>query len=360
MPESEKGKLIQSLREAEHPAIELRGTEGGALLFLPFGARVLGLFAEEEGPNLFWADPRMARTAEAAQVFSSPEWVNIGGERTWISPEIDVCVEDLFNPWGSYKVPYSMDPGRYVVEKLGGAIKASASIHVPICRRRTTCDVILEKTIRTIPNPLRGEARLRERFTEVRYIGYELTTSLQLAATPDPTVQVGAWNIIALPAGGEMSIPTLTRAFVRSYLGSLEAGYLSVDERFVRLRIDGRKQYKVGVRAISLVGRAGYLRPLEDDRWALVVRNFSVNPSGEYVDPPWDNLDDLGYAFQAYNDDGQLGTFGELEYHVPAIGGRTGLTGSWDCSQVWAFSGPEEPIRTIAGLLLGVESFPRR
>lgn len=356
MPESERAKLLRALREAEHPAIELRGAEGGALLFLPFGARVLGLFAEDEGPNLFWADPRMTRPEEAARAFSSPEWVNIGGERTWISPEIDTCVADVANPWGSYQVPYSMDPGRYVVERIGKIIKASASMCVPIHRKRVTCEVILEKTVRTIPNPLRYEAPIRDRLAEVHYVGYELTTSLQLRAAPDPTVQVGIWNIIALPIEGTMLIPTLGGASVRTYFGSLGPEHLSVAEHAVRLHIDGRKQYKIGLRATSLTGRAGYLRPLEQGEWSLVVRNFSVNPSGEYIDVPWDNLDELGYAFQAYNDDGKLGLFGELEYHAPAIGGQTGLTSSSDQSQVWAFSGPEGPIRAIAELLLGAQA----
>ena len=355
MTESEKTRLIAALRGAEHPAIELRGVEGGALLFLPFGARVLGLFAEDDGPNLFWADSRMARPEEAARVFASSEWVNIGGERTWISPEVDTCIGDIADPWRTYKVSYSMDPGRYMVERNGGAIKASATMRVPIHRKKTTCDVGVEKKIRMIPNPLRSETQVRDWLAEVPYVGYELATSFQLLATPDPAVQVGLWNIIALPAGGEMLVPTLGKAAVRTYFGSAGPEHLTVAEGSVRLRIDGRAQYKIGLRAATLRSRAGYLRPLGGGSWALVVRNFAVNPSGEYIDTPWDSPEELGYAFEAYNDDGKLGAFGELEYHVPAIGGVTGLTSCVDQSQVWAFSGPEERIRAVAKLLLGPE-----
>jgi len=353
MAESERAKLVAALRGAEHPTLELRGVEGGALLFLPFGARVLGLFAEDDGPSLFWADSRMARPEEATKVFASPEWVNIGGERTWISPEVDTCVGDISDPWPTYKVPYSMDPGRYMVERNGGAIEASATMRVPIHRKKTTCEVGVEKTVRMIPNPLRGEPQVRDWLGEVCYVGYELTTSLQLLATPDPTVQVGLWNIIALPAGGEMLVPTLGKATPRTYFGSAGPEHLTVAEGSVHLRIDGRAQCKIGLRAATLRGRAGYLRPLGGGSWALVVRSFAVNPSGEYIDVPWDSPEELGYAFEAYNDDGKLGAFGELEYHVPAIGGDTGLTSSVDQSQVWAFSGLEEPIRAVAELLLG-------
>lgn len=354
MAQSDRARLIDALRGAEHPALELRGAEGGALLFLPFGARVLGLFAEDDGQSLFWADSRVARPEEAAKVFASPEWVNIGGERTWISPEVDTCVGNIADPWPTYKVPYSMDPGRYMVERNGGAIKASTTMRVPIHRKKTTCDVGVEKTIRMIPNPLRGEAQVRDWLGEVRYVGYELATSLQLLATPDPTAQVSLWNIIALPAGGEMMVSTLGKAAARTYFGSAGPEHLTVAASSVHLHIDGRAQYKIGLRATTLRGRAGYLRPLGGGTWALVVRNFAVNPSGEYIDTPWDSPEELGYAFEAYNDDGKLGAFGELEYHVPAIGGDTGLTSSVDKSQVWAFGGPEERIRAVATLLLGL------
>lgn len=353
MAESERAILIEALRGAEHPAVELRGVEGGALLFLPFGARVLSLFAEEEGRNLYWTNPQLALKAQAARVFASPDWVHTGGDRTWISPEVDTCVGDITNPWGSYKVPYNLDPGHYLVERGGGVVKASASVRAPLHRRKTFCDVEIEKAVRMIPNPLRRESQARDWLGEVHYVGYEQTTSLRLLSTPDPAVQVGIWNIIALPAGGEMLVPALGRITVRTYFGSAGPEHLTVGERSVHLRIDGQVQYKVGLRAASLTGRAGYLRSLGANSWGLVVRNFAVNPSGEYIDVPWDGPEELGYAFEAYNDDGKLGAFGELEYHVPAIGGDTGLTSSVDQSQVWAFSGPERRVRAIAELLLG-------
>jgi hypothetical protein len=121
----------------------------------------------------------------------------------------------------------------------------------------------------------------------------------------------------------------------------------------VRIRIDGRERHKVGLRAADLIGKAGYLRMLDGAQMSLVIRNFQVNPSGEYIDTPWDDLGDLGYAFQAYNDDGALGAFGELEYHTPAVGGDTGLDSYVDRSQVWAFAGEEERILEIAEQLLG-------
>ena len=121
----------------------------------------------------------------------------------------------------------------------------------------------------------------------------------------------------------------------------------------VRYVMRSAGEQKIGVRAIALTGRAGYLRRCGRE-WALVVRNFAVNPSGCYVD----TLPNAGAcpadAFQACNvSNAQLGDFSELEYHVPAIGGATGLTQCTDVSQVWAFRGSAAAIRRVAAVLLG-------
>jgi hypothetical protein len=106
--------------------------------------------------------------------------------------------------------------------------------------------------------------------------------------------------------------------------------------------------------------RVGYRYPLRGERWALVVRNVLVNPSGMYVDVPWDNPDDLGYAIQACNVNSRLGSFAELEYHVPAIGCGTGRLSCEDVSQVWAFRGSGRQIDFVVKSLLGSSRRPRR
>ena len=119
--------------------------------------------------------------------------------------------------------------------------------------------------------------------------------------------------------------------------------------------MDGRSLLKIGVQAASLLGRMGYLRETGPDTCALLIRNCAVNPSGQYLDAPWDDPTgtELGYAAQCYVDDGGLGGFGELEYHAPAVGAGTGLTAYTDVSQVWAFHGPAQTLSRIARQLLG-------
>ena len=85
------------------------------------------------------------------------------------------------------------------------------------------------------------------------------------------------------------------------------------------------------------------------------MRNFSVNPSGEYVDVPWKAPEDFGYSTQACNVNSALGAFSELEYHIPAIGGTTGSARCDDTAQVWAFRGHEAGVLAVARRLLSAD-----
>ena len=320
---------------------------------LPFGGKVLGLFPTNEGGSCFWINPGLLEAQSARELLQETSWVITGGDRTWLAPEAEFFVGDLSDPRGTYEVPLSVDPGAYSVEQSAGKIAASNQARVSNHHRRTYCDVEIEKVIRMTPNPLRREASMQDWLAEVAYVGYEQTTALRLLATPDPDLRVGIWNIIVLPAAGDLIIPTLGRAEVRDYFEPTGPKNLSVTDHRVQFRIDGQERHKIGLRAASLIGRAGYLRILGNAQWNLVVRNFHVNPSGEYIDAPWDDPDDLGYAFQAYNDEGTLGSFGELEYHTPAIGGEAGSDFFADRSQVWAFEGEQARVLAIAEQLLG-------
>jgi hypothetical protein len=88
-------------------------------------------------------------------------------------------------------------------------------------------------------------------------------------------------------------------------------------------------------------------------KWCLIIRNFAVNPSGEYVDVPWNDANNCGFSTQACNVNSSLGQFSELEYHIPAIGHGTGRTRCDDETQVWAFRGSKTEISRVCGLLVG-------
>src|SRR5262249_2125638 len=154
------------------------------------------------------------------------------------------------------------------------------------------------------PNPLRYEHGF-EYTTRVEYAGYTLHTSLEfIGASKGTIVRVGVWNLLQLPHGGELFAPTYARAGPKIYMGTVGPEDLNVSEHLLRYSMRALGEHKVGIRAISTAGRVGYLYPVRN-QFSLVIRNFSVDPSGEYVDVPWTETENLGYSVQACNVNGK-------------------------------------------------------
>jgi hypothetical protein len=150
--------------------------------------------------------------------------------------------------------------------------------------------------------------------------------------------------------------PTYFKAAPRIYFGLVDtpADELAISDRPVRFKMRAVSEHKIGIRAVAITGRIGYLYPT-GNRYALIVRNFYVNPSGEYADVPWTEPEDRGYSTQACGVNSRWGKCSEMEYHVPAIGGETGLRQVEDHSQLWAFRGSKEDVEKIARALLSNE-----
>jgi putative component of membrane protein insertase Oxa1/YidC/SpoIIIJ protein YidD len=155
-----------------------------------------------------------------------------------------------------------------------------------------------------------------------------------------------------MPHGGELFVPTYFATTPRVLFGTVAPEDLAVEPHCVRYAMRAAGEHKLAIRALAVAGRIGYCYPAADGRWALIVRNVFINPSGQYVDAPWGDPEDLGYAVQACNVHSALGRFSELEYHVPAIGPGTGQTECADVAQTWAFRGSREEITQIAATLI--------
>ena len=349
-------ELIASLTAAGHPPIQLYG-KGGSLLVLPHGGRVLGLY-NRDGHSFFWINPDLNHVSTAKPFFTAEGWKNSGGDRTWVAPEVELFISDIDNPGETYQVPSSLDPGNYTVQHGVGQVTLTNQARVVLNRQEKTSEIELAKTIRTTENPLRYEQDMAVTQRKLDFIGYEQLTTLRFTSSEKPGIRLGIWNLVQVPAGGEIVVPTVRESVPKTYFGDVGASHLCITPESIRFRVDAKDSRKIGVRAASTIGRIGYLRPIGDGRKTLIVRNFFVAPSAEYVDVPWDDLDDLGYAIQCYNDNGDLGQFGEMEYHTPAIGDGTGLSSYQDRSQVWAFLGDGQSIDEALRRLLGVDPNP--
>ena len=83
----------------------------GSIKVLARGARVLEVTPAPTQPSALWVNPAVSALAES-------RW-NVGGERTWISPELDFFLVD-----GEYRVPEQVDPGNYKLVRHGNTLKA--------------------------------------------------------------------------------------------------------------------------------------------------------------------------------------------------------------------------------------------
>ena len=136
-------KLYDVLREAGHEPVVIRDK----VMVLPFSGRVIGLYPGDK--NIFWVNENLLTVEKALKFFDNPGWINIGGDRAWISPEIETHIDDPKKYPESIKVPKKIDPGAYEVReadsKFGMFTKPHESAFSP---ERKDCSVKPDKTYR--------------------------------------------------------------------------------------------------------------------------------------------------------------------------------------------------------------------
>jgi hypothetical protein len=348
----------------------ISGPAKGAAVVTAFGGRVLGLFPDEEGENFFWTNPALDTIAGAKKLFTEPGWKNIGGDRSWIAPELYYFFPDYPDlKMETYKVPKQMDPGHFALvpnysDDMRSPVAVSLDTEFTLRAFHTVEDIRfqLKKTVSFAADPLKDIPEAER--PQVSYTGYTLRSEFSFHAAPengleqDPSprdraaalqAQAGLWNLVQLPHGGTLTVPVFRRTDIKTYFGRFSGEELSVGERLISYTMNEAASQKIGISADVVTGRAGY-RVEQNGIWSLVIRNFFSNPSGEYVDVAWntvEDLEDLGYVFQACNFNAEGVAFSEMEYHLPA--GKC-----VDSSQLWAFRGSYEEIRKTAELLLGM------
>jgi len=326
------------------------------MLILPEYGRVLGLYPGDSDENVFWTNPALATAESANAYFHGDGWRNPGGDRTWLAPEIELFIGDLARPGETYAVPATLDPGQWRVEGGTRGLQLKNESVVQLKRSGRDIPFAITKQVRMAANPL-CDLKL-----DLSYAGYEVTTMLELDEERADSLpaRLSVWNLIQLPRPGHMIVPTYRRAVPQTVFGEVPPADLALaDHALVWNMPDAGGNAKLSLKADVLTGRAGYLyRSCQDaDIWNLAVRNFAVNPSGDYVDALWDDPADTGYAFQACAVNEGDETFNELEYHAPAAVTVPGQNRVCDQSQLWAFRGGFANIATVAEHLLGTRPF---
>ncbi|MFH1266873.1 MAG: DUF6786 family protein [Planctomycetota bacterium] len=340
------------LTDAGKPVETFTMPDGTRLLLLPYGARTLGLYAPASDESFYWVNPCLEQVDTAGALFAGSVWHNTGGDRTWLAPELDIFFPDAKAE--RYVQPRELDMSDYAVERVGGGIQMSRAMMLHLARPGRDVRLELGKWLGPAANPLRHNREMEPLLRGVEFAGYTQRTTLKLPGEwADRLPQLGIWNLIQLPPGGELLVPTYSRVTPQVCFGGIPPQCLQIEDRLLRLAVSFSGSHKISLRGSAVCGRAGYVYA-QDDRYALVLRNFFVDPSGEYIDVQKSDPGDLGYCLQVCRvDEPEFGSFFELEYHAPAIGAPPLPSRSEDVSQVWAFRGAREAIDPIARRLLG-------
>lgn len=347
--------LQKTLKTAGKESLVQELRDGTRLLVLPYGARVLGLYPPGSDHNFYWVNPDLGHPESARELFDGEGWHNTGGDRTWLAPELDIFFPDYPDVTRHWEPP-QLDASEYQVQETPGALTLRQQMTLLLARTQKAAELELTKTLGSAPNPLRYEKGFISQLASVSYAGYTLRTHLRLlGASAERPVALGIWNLMQLPWGGTLWVPSYQRTQARILFGEIPPDHLTSTERGLRFRVALKGEQKIALRGVATTGRTGYVYQT-DSQWSLVIRNFTVNPSGDYVDVPKDDPEDFGYSVNAVNVKSGLGDFCEMEYHAPALGHDMISTENKDISQVWAFRGQREEIQTIAHTLLGLDS----
>ena len=142
-----------------------------------------------------------------------------------------------------------------------------------------------------------------------------------------------------------------------NYFGEIPPERLSIQDRTLYLKTDGKYRSKVGLSALRTTGIAGNYDPLSNH---LIIVTFDVAPNRPYINQEWDPTKDplKGETLHAYNDgpleDGSImGPFLELESSSPAALLAPGESLSHR-HNVYHFVGKESDLSLISQQLLGV------
>jgi len=148
-----------------------------------------------------------------------------------------------------------------------------------LSRSRQSVELEITKSISPAPNPLRYERSAAD-LRALEYAGYTQHTSLAvMEGTADVPAQVGLWNLVQMPHGGDLLVPTYGRTQPRVCFGTISESDLVVGDHLIRYRMRAAGEHKIAVRAVATTGRVGYLYRAGTQQ-ALIIRNFFVNPPG--------------------------------------------------------------------------------
>src|SRR5512146_373682 len=110
---------METLEAAGRGTVLREYPDGTRILVMPHGGRLLGLFGSRTDENFLWTNPALDAVGSAQALFESVTWHNSGGDRTWVSPELDFFFPK-YPDLSVYRQPPELDPGNYTLVESRG------------------------------------------------------------------------------------------------------------------------------------------------------------------------------------------------------------------------------------------------
>ena len=311
------------------------------LMILPFGGRIVGLYPDRNN-NVLWVNPELLSEKSAWAFFKTEGWLNIGGDRSWISPEVDTNIGDATRMAETYSVPKAMDPATYQLAKADEkSVQLETDMDLLFHRSSQGIKLKLSKQITILENPPVEVPQ------GVSAYGYDLNCTLKSASELSDGLRPGIWNIVQVPPNGEIILPVKEDAKPRAFIAN---PIFTSEKNLITCQVKSAESFKFSIRSRHCRGLMLYINT-DTEPAIMVMRKFKVYNEDVYADVPCDDPTDTGYVQQVYVDDGALGGFGELEYHSPAcVADKQNVV--CDTSEVWGFSGPKKQIAAIKETIL--------
>jgi hypothetical protein len=319
--------LISSLTGAGLEPLSLNGK----LVVMSFGGRIIALLPDS-ATNVFWVNPQL-ESVDGARAFQKTEgWLNSGGDRTWIYPEIETNGDPA--RWEGYFVPHAMDPAQYsIIESNRDSVTLRSRIDLPFRKSQLKIPLRVTRKIEALSAPPFDFP------ADLDYAGFSLDTRIDAEAEIPEGVRPGAWSILQVAGGGELIVPMKTSMPPRDFF---KTSVYQTEGNVLKCRYKTDNSFKFCIRAGNCTGKMFYLNRI-GGRSTLIFRTFDVFDEGRYGDYPSEDHSDTGYVQMFYVDDGGLGDWGELEHQSPYLAdGRV-----TDRCETHAFIGDDKHVTSI-------------
>src|SRR5580698_113922 len=141
-------QLIATLKAVGKTPELYQTDDGTRVLILPYGGRVLGVFAPGSDENFLWTNTALNSIESARAYYASDDWQNSGGDRTWLAPEVDFFFPAFPNiDIAGYWQPRALDPGNYEIAKTNDGVTLTNRLSVDAFRSQKRVDLKITKSV---------------------------------------------------------------------------------------------------------------------------------------------------------------------------------------------------------------------